>query len=227
MDPPKILQKSQNVTRQILKEPFEGLFKSSRNIPLKIKKKKNSENIFDYPFEKSWRISERSWSRILNPDKLKLNVCLVINFVCLFVYFSTFEALFKNDLAAEWNKLDKSAQRSAPVDNGNFDPAVGLGDHNENTWPASLLIERLKTLITAIIRDPAQLSAADVLDMLRRSEQTLLARCDVTASAFKCLLQLSFDFVFILCTSLCGHIISRSFFFQCHFHDFMRSSGNV
>ena len=39
MDPPKILQKSQNVTRQILKEPFEGLFKSSRNIPLKIKKK--------------------------------------------------------------------------------------------------------------------------------------------------------------------------------------------
>ena len=59
MDPPKILQKSQNVTRQILKEPFEGLFKSSRNIPLKIKKK-NSENIFDYPFEKSWRISERS-----------------------------------------------------------------------------------------------------------------------------------------------------------------------
>lgn len=130
---------------------------------------------------------------------------------CIFI------GLFKNDLAAEWNKLDKNTQRSAQVDNSNFDPAVSLADHNGKTWPASQLIERLKTLIGNIIRDPAKLSADQVVDMLGRSEETLLNRYDVTAAAFKCLLQLTFDFVFIICMHLpiflassCCHLASFS-----------------
>ena len=114
-------------------------------------------------------------------------------------------ALFKNDLVAEWNKLDKSSQRPAAADSGNSAAAAGvsLTEHNGNTWPASLLIERLKTLIGNTIRDPAsQLGGVDaVVDVLQRCRGTLLGRCDVTAAAFKCLLQLSFDFVFIVGTS--------------------------
>ena len=113
---------------------------------------------------------------------------------CLF-----FLGLFKNDLEIELAKLDKNVNRrltlSASVINDNHSLVV----HDPTTLAPSFLIERLKTLIRQVIRDAAKVTGRDVAELLSNTEGTLQRRVDVTPAVSKCLQQLTFDFLFILC----------------------------
>ena len=100
----------------------------------------------------------------------------------------------------ELAKLDKNVNRrltttsSVSTVNDNLPVA-----HDPTTLAPSFLIEKLKTLIRQVIRDAAKVTGQDVAELLANTEGTLQRRVDVTPAVSKCLQQLTFDFLFILC----------------------------
>lgn len=100
---------------------------------------------------------------------------------------------------AEWTKLDKGlSHQKAPLPSGQ--PVLELpAVHDGTTLSPSTLVEQLKKAIREVIRDASTVTEEDVKAMLERSEGTLRCRKDVTPAVFKCLQQLTFDFVFIVC----------------------------
>jgi len=101
-------------------------------------------------------------------------------------------------LEVELAKLDKNVSRrviTPPTTVNDNLPVV----HDPTTLAPSLLIERLKTLIRQVIRDASKVTGQDVAELLVNTEGTLQRRVDVTPAVSKCLQQLTFDFLFILC----------------------------
>ena len=99
----------------------------------------------------------------------------------------------------ELTKLEKNASRrltspSISAVNDNL-PVV----HDPTTLAPSFLIERLTNMIRQIIQDVAKVTGQDVAELLANTEGTLQRRVDVTPAVSKCLQQLTFDFLFILC----------------------------
>lgn len=119
-------------------------------------------------------------------------------FILFYIFFYIFLGLFRDDLLAEWTKLEKGATLtttypSQPTTMGL--PAV----HDSTTWPPSRLIDHLKLSIRHIIRDSSKLANQDITDLLQLTQRTLQNRKDVTPVVFKCIQHLTFDFLFILC----------------------------
>lgn len=106
--------------------------------------------------------------------------------------------LFKSDLEAEWIKLKKATKRNESAEVAAVKPPRPPV-HDDNTWPPSVLADQLKALIRQIVRDETNVSRQDVAELLSRTEGSLLRRVDVMPAIFKCLQQLTFDFLFILC----------------------------
>jgi hypothetical protein len=114
--------------------------------------------------------------------------------------------LFKNDLEVELAKLDKNVNRrltNTVTVNDNL-PVV----HDSATLAPSFLIERLKTLIRQVIRDASKVTGQEVAELLASTDGTLHRRVDVTPLVSKCLQQLTFDFLFILCINISHQRIS-------------------
>ncbi len=119
---------------------------------------------------------------------------------CPFVFLSV---LFKNDLEVESAKLEKMPRRlplpsSTPLAATSAKlPVV----HDATTQAPSMLIGQLKTMIRQVVRDVAKVTAQDVATLLSHTEGTLQRRVDVTPGVSKCLQQLTFEFLFILCNT--------------------------
>ncbi|KAI9565452.1 hypothetical protein GHT06_009244 [Daphnia sinensis] len=107
------------------------------------------------------------------------------------------KSLFKNDLEVELAKLDKSCARRVPGSPTASDKPQVV--HDPTTQAPSFLIDRLKTLIRQVIRDASKVSEQDLIDLLSNCEGTLHRRVDVTPIVSKCLQQLTFDLLFIVC----------------------------
>lgn len=123
---------------------------------------------------------------------------------------SKYLGLFKNDLEVELAKLDKNVNRrltSTVTVNDNL-PVV----HDPATFAPSFLIERLKTLIRQVIRDACKVTGQEVAELLASTDGTLRRRVDVTPLVSKCLQQLTFDFLFILCKYLSHQRVSNNLF---------------
>lgn len=56
-------------------------------------------------------------------------------------------------------------------------------------------------MIRQVIHDVAKVTAQDVATLLSHTEGTLQRRVDVTPGVSKCLQQLTFEFLFILCNT--------------------------
>ncbi len=104
--------------------------------------------------------------------------------------------LFKTDLAADWSKRENGLGRAAPPPP---EAAVSLARHDAATLPPSTLLDQMKRLIRDTVSDAAPLTPADVTGAAERLTLSLERRCDVTPVAFRCLHQLSFDFLFVAC----------------------------
>lgn len=108
----------------------------------------------------------------------------------------SFLGLFKNDLVVELAKLEKIPPQITPVATTIVKPSVV---HDPNTLAPSILIDQLKTSIRQVIRDASKVTDKDLTNLLSQVEGTLLRRIDVIPAVFKCLQQLTFDFLFIMC----------------------------
>lgn len=109
------------------------------------------------------------------------------------------QGLFKNDLEAESAKLEKMSRRVAPPPLAAANVNATAVVHDATTQAPSALIDQLKTMIRQVVRDASKVTAQDVAALLGQTEGTLQRRVDVTPAVFKCLNQLTFDFLFILC----------------------------
>uniref|UniRef100_A0A0P5J8S4 Codanin-1 n=1 Tax=Daphnia magna TaxID=35525 RepID=A0A0P5J8S4_9CRUS len=109
------------------------------------------------------------------------------------------KSLFKNDLEVELAKLDKSCARRVTTPGCPTASDKPQVVHDSTTQAPSFLIDRLKTLIRQVIRDASKVTEQDLTDLLSNSEGTLHRRVDVTPIVSKCLQQLTFDLLFIVC----------------------------
>lgn len=110
-------------------------------------------------------------------------------------------------------KLDKSCARRVTTPGCPTASDKPQVVHDSTTQAPSFLIDRLKTLIRQVIRDASKVTEQDLTDLLSDSEGTLHRRVDVTPIVSKCLQQLTFDLLFIVCKNMLKLFDAQGFIF--------------
>lgn len=67
------------------------------------------------------------------------------------------------------------------------------------TWSPSFLIDHLKSRVREIIQDEVKMDSGDMMQLISECDATLHRRMDLMPVIFKCVHQLTFDLLFVLC----------------------------
>lgn len=96
--------------------------------------------------------------------------------------------------------MEKSGVRSTTADELSLMICrVSINGHDTSTLPPSVLINRIKKFILDTVRDVTKLTRSDLMDTVTYLHNSFERRFDVTPVSFKCLIQLTFEWILITC----------------------------